>query len=407
MDACDVLIVGAGPAGSACAWALRESGLDVLIVDKSRFPRDKICGGWITPAVVAELDFDLTEYARGRVLQPITGFRTSMIGSRDVETAYAEPISYGIRRCEFDEFLFRRAGARSIENTAMKSLERRGDEWIFNGAIKTRLIIGAGGHFCPVARFFGAGARKEEAVAAQEIEFEMTAQEAAACHIRPETPELFFCADMKGYGWCFRKGNFLNIGLGRLDPRGLPSHVANFVAFLQAERKIEFEFRASLPGHAYLLYENSARRIVGDGMMLVGDSAGLAYSQSGEGIRPAIESGLLAAETIAGAEGDYGREKLETYRRALTSRFGKAKSDWAAAIGRRLPSGAIQFVARQMLSTKWFSRRVLLDSWFLHRHEPPLVSTRARRSVRKPRTRVTPGSVASESSTPPSVTVGH
>ena len=50
MDACDVLIVGGGPAGSSCAWGLRSAGLDVAILDRQTFPRDKICGGWITPA---------------------------------------------------------------------------------------------------------------------------------------------------------------------------------------------------------------------------------------------------------------------------------------------------------------------------------------------------------------------
>ena len=49
MHSCDVLIVGGGPAGSACAWKLARSGFDVAILDRARFPRDKVCGGWITP----------------------------------------------------------------------------------------------------------------------------------------------------------------------------------------------------------------------------------------------------------------------------------------------------------------------------------------------------------------------
>jgi flavin-dependent dehydrogenase len=61
MDTCDVLIVGGGPAGSSCAWKLRDSGLDVLIMDRQRFPRDKVCGGWITPQVLEELAIDAAE----------------------------------------------------------------------------------------------------------------------------------------------------------------------------------------------------------------------------------------------------------------------------------------------------------------------------------------------------------
>ena len=54
MKQVDVLIVGGGPAGSTLAWALRDSGLDVTILDKQTFPRDKVCAGWVTPAVMEE-----------------------------------------------------------------------------------------------------------------------------------------------------------------------------------------------------------------------------------------------------------------------------------------------------------------------------------------------------------------
>ena len=114
MDPCDVLIVGGGPAGSSCAWRLRGSGLDVAILDKAVFPRHKVCGGWITPAVLAELEIDPAEYGRGRVLQPITAFRTGSIGGPAIETLYGAPVSYGIRRCEFDDYLLRRSGARLL-----------------------------------------------------------------------------------------------------------------------------------------------------------------------------------------------------------------------------------------------------------------------------------------------------
>src|ERR1700694_4018467 len=106
----DVLIVGGGPAGSSCAWPLRHSGLDVVILDKQIFPRHKVCGGWITPAVLSELEMDAAEYGRGRVLQPISSFRTGSIGGSSIETAYGSPVSYGIRRCEFDDYLLRRSG---------------------------------------------------------------------------------------------------------------------------------------------------------------------------------------------------------------------------------------------------------------------------------------------------------
>src|SRR6185503_1670551 len=101
MDSCDVLIAGGGPAGSACAWKLRQAGLDVIIIDKATFPRDKVCAGWITPQVVDDLEIDVDDYRSSRTFQPITGFRVGLIGQNSVvETEYDRPVSFGIRRCE-------------------------------------------------------------------------------------------------------------------------------------------------------------------------------------------------------------------------------------------------------------------------------------------------------------------
>jgi len=372
MDACGVLIVGGGPAGAACAWQLQRSGvhLDVTVLDKATFPRNKVCGGWITLPVFDELEIDPAEYVQGRILQPITGFRTCMIGDRETETNYRKPISYGIRRSEFDDYLLKRSNARLIEGAALSSIERIGDEWLVNGQIKTRLIVGAGGHFCPVARFMGSKSTVESVVAAQEIEFEMNPEQRDKCSICPEIPELYFCSDLKGYGWCFRKNNFINIGLGRLDKHSLGTHIAAFLEFLRRTGKITFDLQSKLFGHAYLLYGKSRRKIVDDGILLIGDAAGMAYSQSGEGIRPAIESGLLAAKAIAEARGTYRRENLERYRNLLTNRFGALQDDWSTRIGRRLPSPLLSFLGRALLATKWFSRRIVLDNWFLRTHEP-------------------------------------
>ncbi len=87
MESCDVIIVGGGPAGSTCAWSLHAAGLDVVVLDRASFPRDKPCAGWITPPVLDELRLDVEEYrAGGRVFQPIFGFRTSRMGSSEVVT---------------------------------------------------------------------------------------------------------------------------------------------------------------------------------------------------------------------------------------------------------------------------------------------------------------------------------
>jgi geranylgeranyl reductase family protein len=370
MQTYDVLIVGGGPAGSSCAWKLRHSGLKIAILDKQTFPRDKVCGGWITPSVLADLEIDPLDYGCGRVLQPIARFRTGYIGGAAIETDYCEPVSYGIRRREFDDYLVKRCGATLLEAAALESMERSGDRWIVNSKIEARLVVGAGGHFCPVAKFMGAQTSREAAVVAQEIEFEMSAAERDGCSVHEQGPELYFCSDMKGYGWCFRKANVLNIGLGRADPAHLSRHVSGFVQFLRSQRRISFDIPAPR-GHAYLLYGTSKRDPVGDGVLLIGDAAGLAYAQSGEGIRPAIESGLLAAETIARAQGNYDRANLEPYRAALAERLGRPR-EWTMAAGQYLPTPWIGALARQLLRTRWFTRSVVLNRWFLHKGEPAL-----------------------------------
>jgi geranylgeranyl reductase family protein len=372
MDTCDVLIVGGGPAGSSCAWRLRNSGLDVVVLDKQVFPRDKVCGGWITPAVLSELDIDSRDYSQGRVFQPITGFRTGCIGRGTIETNYGVTVSYGIRRREFDEYLLRRSGARLLEGVDLTKLERRESEWIANGGIRARLVVGAGGHFCPVARLTGKKTRGENAVVAQEAEFEMDAQQRAGCEVSPELPELYFCSDFKGYGWCFRKQNFLNVGLGRMDPHRLSEHVAAFLRFLKSAGRIKFDVSHAFLGHAYLLYGTSTRNLADDGLLLIGDAAGLAYSQSGEGIRPAIESGLLAAKAILAADGKYDRAMLESYGELLTQRFGGSREHWATKIGRHLPPRMIQSLGERLLGMRWFARDVVISRWFLHAGEPAL-----------------------------------
>ncbi len=373
MQSCDVLIVGGGPAGSSCAWGLRHAGLDVVILDRAGFPRDKVCGGWITPPVVAELALDLCDYSRGRVLQPITGFRTSRMGGRTVETDYDRVVSYGVRRCEFDHYLVARSGARVVEHCTVNRMERRGDTWIVDDSYRSKLVVGAGGHFCPVARFLGARVGEEPIVAAQEVEFRLDPAQAGQCAVRADVPELFFCRDMKGYGWCFRKSGFVNVGLGRMDRQKVSGHVREFVGFLRDSGRIPRDSTPALPGHAYLLGAYSPRRRLHDGVMLVGDAAGLAYPQSGEGIRPAIESGLLAARVILEAAGDYSTPRLRNYGALLESHITKQPGTPAKLLARVVPDRAVGMAAAGLLRNPWFTRRVLLDRWFLGVDRPPLV----------------------------------
>jgi len=375
MHECDVLIVGGGPAGSSLAWRLRASGLSITIMDKRSFPRDKVCAGWVTPAVLQELQIDTQAYARERILQPITGFRVGLLGRGRLETRYdGEPVSYGIRRVEFDHYLLQRCGADLVLERELKSMHRDHQGWLVNGDIRARLVVGAGGHACPVARMLGVGRKgREQLVAAQEIEFRIAPSQRAACRVEEEVPELFFTPELNGYGWVFRKGDYLNIGLGREDKTKLSSHVQAFRDHLVESGRLPPDIPARFKGHAYLLYHHALRDVVGEGALLIGDSAGLAYPESGEGIRPAVESAFLAARAIEAAAGDYSRARLQPYHDMLVQRFGKREP--RNGLLERLPAGIKQRLAVPLMRTRWFVRKFLVERWFLHREIAPLSST--------------------------------
>jgi geranylgeranyl reductase family protein len=364
MDSCDVLVVGGGPAGSTCAGRLRQAGLDVLLLDRETFPRHKPCAGWITPAVLEVLGIAGEEYRQGRVLQDISSFRTGLIGGTGLVTRYGTPVSYGIRRSEFDHYLLQRSGVRQALGEPVTTLDRKDDCWIVNGRIRARILVGAGGHYCPVARLLGAKIGREEVVVAQVAEYGMSREEERLCPILPDTPELFFCRDMKGYGWLFRKGRYLNIGLGRRDTRHLGRHTNDFCRFIETRGDLPAGFNGRFQGHAYLLYDRRARRsCVGDGALLTGDAAGLSHPQSGEGILSAIESALLAADTVIAADGNYCRDNLEPYAARLASHFGRSSTDIPSS---PLSSLISRYLGARLLSSSWFSRHIVMDRWFLH-----------------------------------------
>ncbi len=174
-------------------------------------------------------------------------------------------------------------------------------------------------------------------------------------------PELFFCRDLEGYAWRVRKGRFINVGIGRRDPRRLASHLDEFLDRLEPDdpaRRARLR-AAAWKGHAYFATGVGPRPLVGDGIMIIGDAAGLAYPESGEGICPAIESGRLAAETLVAAAGRYDPASLAPYAEAIAARHPAApeRSHWLG--------WAMAAAGRALLRSPSFTRRIVLDRWFL------------------------------------------
>ena len=356
MVECDAVVVGGGPAGSTCARVLHRAGWNVVVIDRARFPRDKVCAGWVTPGVFRLLELDPGEYrATGLTIQDIRGFRTSVLGAEPVATHYPHIVSYGIRRFEFDHYLLTRSGACVRPGTSLTMLERRRDRWIINGDLSTRVVVGAGGHFCPVARHMRGDIDTVRPVVAKEAEFRLR----RASTVDPDVPELFFCRDLEGYGWCVRKGEYLNIGIGRRENADFNEHVREFIEFLRRHGKAEAAGEVRWCGHAYLASGTGPRPLTADGMLVVGDAAGLAYPESGEGIKPAVESGRIAAETLVAAGKLFDREALSPYEATMRRRYPTA---------RRTPgwlTSAVTAIGRTLLMSPAFTRHVVIDRWFL------------------------------------------
>jgi menaquinone-9 beta-reductase len=370
MQSCEVLIIGAGPAGATCARVLAKWGISVLLMDRERFPREKPCAGWITPAVLETLRIDPEHYRRGRLLQEIRAFRTGVMFGRETLTDYGCTISYGIRRSEFDHFLLQNTACPMLLGEAARTLERTAEGWLVNRRIRARMLVGAGGHSCPVAGVLGARPGAESPIVAMVAEFKLGEEQLAGCRLSPGHTELRFTGDGRGYGWLMRKGPFLNVGLGSLASTGLRQAMAEFCAQLRSRGELVGELDGRFRGHAYLPYrKRGGRRIVGDRALLIGDAAGLAYPESGEGILPAVESAIMAAQTILCASGDYRPSWLQPYADAVADRFGSRASDPGAFT---LPAPLKGAGARLLLSSGWLTRRLVLDRWFLHREERPL-----------------------------------
>jgi flavin-dependent dehydrogenase len=319
------------------------------------------------------LELDVDHYRNSqkeRVFQPITAFRSGLMEASETETRYAEPVSFGIRRYEFDHYLLQRSGATLRCGEPLSDLRRTSSRWIVNHDISTPVVVGAGGHFCPVARRLNAPRSTGAVVATLEAEVPLSDEQIERVRLQADTPQLYFYDDLNGYGWCFLKGKFLNVGIGRQDSRELPRHARTFLAFLISRQAVPGDLPMRFRGHAYLLAGDTPRQCIGDGVLLAGDSVGLADQHSGEGIRPAVESGVLAADAVLSAAGRYDRDNFEPYRQRLRTRFGSLKQKGSGAAP--LAPWLVRSLSHVLMANRWFTRHVVLDRWFLGRGRPTL-----------------------------------
>lgn len=312
----EVIIVGGGPAGSSCAWKLKQFGIESLILDKQEFPREKLCAGWITPQVFCDLQINEEDYPHG-----LTKFNKFIIHifRKEIEIAVHQ---YAIRRYEFDHWLLKRSAA-SVHFHEVREIQKEGQYYIIDEQYCCTCLIGAGGTYCPVYRTFFKPVyprRKESLIVALEEEFSYNYQE-KNCHL------WFLNNKLPGYAWYVPKSEgYLNIGIGGYFDKLKANHDSiqnQWQLFNQELERLSFvdHHHFNAKGYAYYL-RNDTDIIQIDSLFLIGDAAGLATRDMGEGIGPAIKSGILAAEAIASGKalslssvGKYSFPKYSTFAR--------------------------------------------------------------------------------------------
>ena len=367
----DAIVVGGGPGGSTAAWRLARAGARVLLLDAARFPRLKLCAGWVTPTVWRTLEIDPASYPR--TIQPFADASIELDGTV-LETQWAHAVSYGIVRREFDELLLRRAeqcGAVVREGVRVTGAQRDGALTTLDtgdGPLAAPLVIGAGGHNCPVSRALGEISADEAVVVTRESETRVGSSRLRELTVRHGTPELFAEPDFRGYGWYFTKGDFLNVGIGCLgDGRDLHRRFDAMMARLRGDGRLPAGLELEpFRGHAYAIRVDHPRRVAGDGFLLIGDSAGLARGVSGEGIGPAVESAVLAAEAVLAARspGASGAALARRYAERIAARFGAGRPGLAERLLGALPHHVGETVARLVCRAPYLRRRLIFEGAF-------------------------------------------
>jgi len=290
-----VLIVGAGPAGAYLAYCLARAGIDVLLLEKERFPRTKPCAGGVSPKVIKLLDFSLDPVIEDRINQVIFTHRLA----NPVAVSRGQPIIYTVRRPDFDAFLLeraRQAGARVLEGVRITGAATDAVGVVVSAGERTwrgKLLAGADGACGIVAPALGLSGTGEFAVT---LEKEVAVPEAAMSHYRGVVIADYGLVP-KGYAWVFPKAHTVSLGVGTMSRtfRGLNRCLEEITGAAGLTGAMPAAGRGwIIPYRRRVMPLHCCRGLV------LGDAAGFADALTGEGIYHALLSAVLAAEVIAG-----------------------------------------------------------------------------------------------------------
>lgn len=295
----DVVVVGAGPAGSMLAYHLAKAGLDVVLLDKARFPRGKTCAGGVNVRAQKLIPFDFSPV----IEETISGISFTCEFEEPFTRRYPEPLMSTVQREHFDEFLVRRAeeaGTRFFDQASFLSLEQK------DGFMQVETAAG----FCSAAYVAGAdgsqsGVARKTGLMQDPTHMLAIHSEAPTSLIPDWAPDLIHLdwgSIKRSYAYMFPKKYFLSAGALGIDvPAGKIKNYQRAFLATRAQKDQALPFSAA----GFMIPLRKKRSPIENGRcLLVGDAAGLADPFFGEGIFSAVRSAQIAASVLQEAVQD-------------------------------------------------------------------------------------------------------
>jgi geranylgeranyl reductase family protein len=332
----DVVVVGAGPAGSTAAKYLSDNGVDTLLVDKEEFPRDKPCGGGLPTRVMQRYPY-INQFIDSISYGSVTyssSMRYRLVVVRD------KPLLCMIKRKVFDHELVKVAvesGVNLAEGRSVIDVKKNNENMLVvldsGEEVKTRLVIGCDGVNSLVAdrMHLKTGDPRYCVCVYQEVPLDEAVIEQYFTDKRL-TYIFIKILGLTGYGWIFPKKNSVNVGIGEFELSGTTSttkhnlkHVyIRFVNLLKNERILPEEVSPEIC-RGGVLPVFPLPKTYADNTLLCGDAAGFINPITGEGIYYAMTSGRLAAETALEAVKNHDASAvfLSRYQRRWMNEFGR------------------------------------------------------------------------------------